>query len=187
MAKIACRQENRWSPLSAFASPFRSVADAAGGPCVPSMFDCFSGCWNCITRRTAGCGSARPVAWEGRRGNPPPYPDTLPAPTLFLFALVPFPAPTVSPLPSLRADARTFSLFLDRRKATRSSIKSSTVSRTIVRFYRLSSHSTLRFRGMAMFSKSTDWGPLAFHDDDHRPPYLGRSDEERGEPNLGDQ
>jgi hypothetical protein len=30
------------------------------------------------TRRTAGCGPACPVVWEGRTGNRLPYPDYVP-------------------------------------------------------------------------------------------------------------
>jgi hypothetical protein len=32
-------------------------------------------CGRGLTHRTAGCGPACPVVWEGRRGDSPPYPD----------------------------------------------------------------------------------------------------------------
>src|SRR5262249_5694911 len=52
----------------------------------------------CITNRTAVCGPARTVVWEGRSGNAPPYPDSEPKQALRLAEMSPRESPREQPL-----------------------------------------------------------------------------------------
>ncbi len=93
--KRARSWKRRIQPKEAYSSPGLLYSETAGIPhgpwrianspalsiALPNAYFVGSGSrlWSCglsLIRRTAGCGPACPVVWQGRRGDPSPYADS---------------------------------------------------------------------------------------------------------------